>query len=42
MQIEYMLTYFEREFGERALNGDPTMHDQLSNRIKQLEEKLEV
>jgi hypothetical protein len=37
-----MLAYFEREFGERATNGDPNQFNILTDKIKEVEQKLEL
>lgn len=40
-QIKYMVEYMEREFGERALNGDKSQAAILHAKIAELERKLE-
>lgn len=37
-----MLQYLEKNFGERALNGDLEEVEKLRAKIKDLEDKLEV
>ena len=37
-----MLNYLEKNFGERALNGDAYQVDILKAKIKEIENKLEV
>jgi len=39
--IKYMVSFLEREYGERALNGDRAQLAVLHAKISQLEEQLE-
>ena len=41
-QIKYMLIYLEKQFGERALNGDFEQSGILKAKIKEVENKLEA
>jgi len=40
--IAYMVSYMEREFGERALNGDKSQAAILQAKIAELERMLET
>lgn len=40
-QIAYMVKYMEREFGERALNGDKASTAILRAKVADLESRLE-
>jgi len=40
--IKYMLIYLEKQFGERALNGDFEQSGILKAKIKDVENKLEA
>lgn len=41
LQIKYMVDYIEREYGERALNGDKASVEVLKAKIAEVEERLE-
>ena len=42
LQIEYMVKYIEREYGERALNGDLEQAAILSEKIEELQGRLDA